>query len=565
MSDAERAMSDVAQAVIRLQRYLADITQYRNTLAVVSQLPEDVLLQIFTQLARLYETNKVYAAGHGSSRPYRWLYAVNTCRRWRAAALSYGSIWADIDLSDGKRERWTTFLERAGGAPLRLGFIGGTGEARRLLTEQCERIGKVRWLALLPTYAAELRALPAGTLHFSVLEELWVSAQQDTKPIPSLADAPMPRLRNLHLMDSSFAFARKFMRPTITRLYVHSVCGAPLDDWLDALGQLPELEQLHMCACIELIDQSLSALHVPRRVVHLRRLNKIALSQLDKDRHWPITHAYFLLHLSFSEDTALTLEGKCSAHPQWLADFEYVMTCIHRARAAASAVTRPAKLSITSELQLMLYESRTLDSIHRVHLEEAHRSPQLGSRLVLNVDLSLVGSLPTDGDPTALLASMKPLLPPSSLVSLSVHSAWTGLWDGLAGVRLLGAARVVLIDGQTMKTFVDMLRAAPGDPLYDVEELHVTKSRLIFRSRSRRAAAWHEGLMSLIAVLRARCENGLGPVTIQVQDRREVLSEAFAASNDDAAVARTLAGEDAEGWSSTGNAVAEPLYAINQP
>lgn len=101
MSDAEQAMSDVAQAVIRLQHYLADIRQYRNTLAVVSRLPKDVLLEIFTQLARLlYETNQVYAASHGSSRPYRWLYAVNTCRRWHSAALSYGSLWADIDLSE---------------------------------------------------------------------------------------------------------------------------------------------------------------------------------------------------------------------------------------------------------------------------------------------------------------------------------------------------------------------------------------------------------------------------------------------------------------------------------
>jgi F-box-like len=96
-------------------KILADVRSARNAVLPVNQLPMEVIAKIFSFLPGFIPCPDT--TGFQDDPPfYRWITTTFVCRRWRAVALSFPSLWTIIDT--GHMDATRTFIERSGRSPI---------------------------------------------------------------------------------------------------------------------------------------------------------------------------------------------------------------------------------------------------------------------------------------------------------------------------------------------------------------------------------------------------------------------------------------------------------------
>ncbi|KAI0317417.1 hypothetical protein OF83DRAFT_1283445 [Amylostereum chailletii] len=114
------------------------LRQRSNELLPVSQLPNEILSAVFL-LARSF------VEGPQGRKPPSWVAITYVCRRWRAVAIAYPSLWCQISLDAGLS--WlTTFTERSTAIPvcIQLNLQGWTPITHDLLTSVLPRTRTLR-------------------------------------------------------------------------------------------------------------------------------------------------------------------------------------------------------------------------------------------------------------------------------------------------------------------------------------------------------------------------------------------------------------------------------------
>ncbi|TCD68265.1 hypothetical protein EIP91_011231 [Steccherinum ochraceum] len=119
-------------------------TNDNSAMASMSWLPEEVLLQIFLEVAMdCYEDDEDEDC-FPLIKPYRWLAVTHVCRLWRMYAVHYPLLWTRIVVL--RLESLRAMLERSGTASLSLslrehfGRRGGKNEILRLIQANKHRI-----------------------------------------------------------------------------------------------------------------------------------------------------------------------------------------------------------------------------------------------------------------------------------------------------------------------------------------------------------------------------------------------------------------------------------------
>lgn len=130
------------------ERLLECMHRYKSTIAPIRQLPDEILLEIFS-----YVKGPVPSAARGWSRKDPMTRVVwdivgvtHVCRRWRDAAISTKSFWADFLAVPHRKSPIPVYLERSVDYPLTISLFDKLPHPPHmdLLIDQCARWREVQ-------------------------------------------------------------------------------------------------------------------------------------------------------------------------------------------------------------------------------------------------------------------------------------------------------------------------------------------------------------------------------------------------------------------------------------
>lgn len=186
LTPGERVALD--ERLARNQKEFLDLTAQLNNGALISKLPDSVLLMVFAQYIEAWKEDiidthfiKENAHDFTSGRPYYgWIRLAHVCRRWRDIALRTPSLWTHLKVTSA--EGADAFLERCGSSPI---HVEGSMTAESF--ESAE--GRVAWRRVFE------EAHHMASLH--------VSFDEDFDKFPAevgLGYPDFPRLKSLKLL-----------------------------------------------------------------------------------------------------------------------------------------------------------------------------------------------------------------------------------------------------------------------------------------------------------------------------------------------------------------------------
>jgi hypothetical protein len=218
-----------------------------NEIVPISRLPCEVLAAIFSFLS-------VFAWNDGSGL-LAWIYVAHVCRRWRETALNHPRFWSHINLTKLAPVGMARILSRAKKAPLHLAADYTKLNATHL--EAFER--------QLKAHISHTRHLKFSGYHLSNVVKRLVS------PAPTLESLSFSRKSRLYRLSYAIIPDNLFncTTPCLTSLKlekcdigwkspllkglrileIHDLSDQArpeLNDWLDALNEMPQLKELSL-------------------------------------------------------------------------------------------------------------------------------------------------------------------------------------------------------------------------------------------------------------------------------------------------------------------------------
>jgi hypothetical protein len=275
----------------------------RNSHEPISSLPTEIIAAIFLL---------VRVPGWSDFR------VAHVCRRWREIALNHPLLWSHFDFTTVSPTGATEILARARMAPLYLEakvpeylwddarFVAFQKELQTHLSHICH----LRISAVPHHLNRTLGGLisPAPTLeHLSLSTERCPSRRQLHASVPdALFDAKSPRLSSLELLNCNISWKSPLLKGLKSLIIKLTVSARPsLTDWLDALGEMPQLKRLILHSA------SPSAPRFPfhvERTITLPSLAHFDISASEQDC------GFALAHLVLPALTSLCVTAR-SGHP----------------------------------------------------------------------------------------------------------------------------------------------------------------------------------------------------------------------------------------------------------
>ncbi|KAF8492738.1 hypothetical protein F5888DRAFT_1891575 [Russula emetica] len=213
-----------------------------NELAPISRLPCEVLSAIFSFLS-------VFAWNDGSGL-LAWIHVAHVCHRWRETALNHPRFWSHINFTKLTPVGVAEILSRAKMAPLHL------------------KADSTKWdAAHFETFGRQLKAHISHTRHLKfsgyqlsnvvkqlvsptpTLESLSLSSALYRVIIPdNLFNCTAPGLTSLELESCNLSWKSPLLKSLRILEIIHLSANArpKLDDWLDALNEMPQLKELSL-------------------------------------------------------------------------------------------------------------------------------------------------------------------------------------------------------------------------------------------------------------------------------------------------------------------------------
>ncbi|KAJ7195902.1 hypothetical protein GGX14DRAFT_474205 [Mycena pura] len=272
----------IDEGIERLSAGLAVLKAYRNSIAPISRLPTELLVEIFLRLPDL---------------PCKII--MNVCRHWHAISSATPALWTRVELDPWNREHFLSQLRLSGGLPLTISIRRLS--TRRAASRILEHAGRIASLSISGAaryvlhFMQEMRHFAFPLLRSLVLDPFVddeIDSEGDDVMPPELLSCRMPSLRELGVyhIDGSWQSLR-----ALQSLSLRPAVELPLHTLLAVLANCPEMHMLDL-------DMA-TGRAVPGRChpVRLPRLERLIIC----DRSAVCTD--LLAHLVFPRTTCLDL------------------------------------------------------------------------------------------------------------------------------------------------------------------------------------------------------------------------------------------------------------------
>ena len=217
-----------------------------NALAPISRLPPETLAIIFTFLSA--------SAWHEAAIHLEWIRVAHVCHRWRETALNYPRFWSHINFSKLTPADMGEILARAKMAPLYL--EGEVGMWNAALVDAFERqleahIFHTRHLSLSGFFKTALARLSSSAPTLESLSFSHHPPLYGLSPViipDNLLNCTAPNLTSLKLEYCDISWKSPLLKGLrILEIANLSAKAMPkLNDWLDALNDMPQLKELSL-------------------------------------------------------------------------------------------------------------------------------------------------------------------------------------------------------------------------------------------------------------------------------------------------------------------------------
>ena len=274
----------------------------QNELAPISRLPPETLAAIFSFFS--------LSTWRGETGKYEWLIetgsiawicVAHVCRLWREIALSYPRFWSHINLTKLTPVGMAEILPRAKTLPLYMEADATKWSAEQIVAfgKQLEtHISHTRHLSIsgrrLPTLLERLVS-SAPILEFLSLstKSPRYSSPESQAIIPdNLFNRTTPSLTNLELESCNIIWMSPLLKGLrrLQILKLSSEARPKLEDWLDALDEMPQLEELSLQSATPLAPRTGPFISEPSHSATLPSLIRFYISDSPKECALAIAH-----------------------------------------------------------------------------------------------------------------------------------------------------------------------------------------------------------------------------------------------------------------------------------
>ena len=297
-----RAIDDELES---LEKTARSLKLRRNALAPISRLPPETIAIVFSFLS--LPRGYVRLLTGDKQDILAWLRVSHVCHRWREIALDQPRFWSRIDFTTLTPAGATEVLSRSKMAPLELEAdlsclhwagdrVDAFGKQLSSHVSHTSRLNITADSADLQTIIEQL-ASPAPALE-------WLSLIVDDECHPrmgfpsnaaishALFDSTAPRLSRLQLDHCDISWTSPLFKSLrILELQVLSHLSRPsLEEWLDAMEQMPQLETLVVSHATPRAPVVPSPLPEPTRVVTHPSLTQLTLTASASDCTFALAH-----------------------------------------------------------------------------------------------------------------------------------------------------------------------------------------------------------------------------------------------------------------------------------
>ena len=297
----DRLRQEIDAEISSLEESTRALKSRRNALAPISCLPPETLAAIFSFLSP--EWNNDAGAGY-----LEWICITHVCRRWREAALNHLRLWSHINLTKLAPAAMAEILSRAKMAPLHLeaDLTNSRKDQIDVIERQLEaHISHTRHLCIRGHLQTALERLvsSAPILESLSLSQFWFP--QTVIPV-NLFNHTIPSLTSLKLDSCDISWKSPLLKglQTLEMLKPSTKARPKLEDWLDALNDMPQLETLILQFASPTTSPAASLIPEPTRTVTLPSLTKFHIFAAAKDC------ALALAHLVMPALTSLQVDAK---------------------------------------------------------------------------------------------------------------------------------------------------------------------------------------------------------------------------------------------------------------
>ncbi|RXW16438.1 hypothetical protein EST38_g9424 [Candolleomyces aberdarensis] len=253
--NAQAVREQVDRRIAELESEIRALKTHRNTVAATSQLPPEILSNIFNVLGRVM--------GDGYSKP-SWTRVNQVCRHWRAVALDCPALWSDLMFVGGNPAFTEVMLQRSKNAPLSVKFDAYSPPFNDILCKIVSQTSRLRDVELrqgsnttpldLPKILSSFEST-APILEKLVLEGVeldnWTrSDKYHTIPANFLQDGA-PSLQHLDITRLAIHWDALPISITLTHLQLENVETRPTRKaFSESLAKLLRLETIKLSACL---------------------------------------------------------------------------------------------------------------------------------------------------------------------------------------------------------------------------------------------------------------------------------------------------------------------------
>ncbi|TFY65084.1 hypothetical protein EVG20_g5721 [Dentipellis fragilis] len=203
----EKAQAYLDAEMDVLKRALRSFCVRRNAISIISRLPADVLLHIFTILVEV-DPPTMTRAGRERQQCLGWIQVTHVCHFWREISLSDSGLWSRI--GRGLSKQWImAMLSRSKSRPLKVDLVSQMTASEDTLSEilSPDYLARVSELGLEDSTGDHLWAqkLQAPAPFLSFLRLHFIEPQNQTSwPLPEvISAASYPSLRHLIIYNHS--------------------------------------------------------------------------------------------------------------------------------------------------------------------------------------------------------------------------------------------------------------------------------------------------------------------------------------------------------------------------
>ena len=289
-----------------LQESLLALKFRRNTLAPISRLPPETLAAIFSFLPPSAWVTKAENLAR--------ICVTHVCRQWRETALNYPRLWSDFNFTKLTPAGMTKILARAQTIPIHLEAdvtkwsVAQSDAFERQLEAH---LSHTRHLNITGRLHAVLDRLASSA---PTLESLFLSHKSGPFPLPevvipvNLFNCTAPKLESLELESCDISWKSPLLRGLRNLKIIKHYKGPrqKLEDWLDALNEMPQLETLILDNATTLAPTTAALRSQPSRAATLPSLTGFHLADSARECAFALAHlvlpALSWLHVNAESD-----------------------------------------------------------------------------------------------------------------------------------------------------------------------------------------------------------------------------------------------------------------------